>query len=282
MRYTWLADVLRDAGLRVVEVAGWRTRGADTFGPVRGITCHHTAGSRNSTDEGEIRTLLKGSVSAPPPIAQLYLSRSGTWHVVAAGLCYHNKVGWAGPNEGYGNDALLGIEAQHSGSGESWTDVQYDSYVRGVAALVRHRASGWSPAVGRIAGHKEHQPGAKSDPTFNMSNFRGHVAKAIEEWDDVTPEQARNEAKAAIREMIPAIADAVWDELANVNVGPRAVDDAGRPRPASNQKMRGIVSHLSPEGHETRKMLAELSAELDKVAESVDRLAGLIERRPVT
>ncbi len=200
MRYTWLADVLRRAGLTVHEVSGWKTRGADSYGPVRGITCHHTAGSKNSTDAGEIKVLLNGSSSAPPPIAQLYLSRSGDWHVIAAGLCYHNKIGRGGPNEGYGNDALLGIEAQHSGAGESWTSTQYDSYVRGVAALVRHQASGWNVTVGRVAGHKEHQPGAKSDPTFDMAAFRRAVAAEIELQKEEEDMPSASE-----------IAKAVWD-----------------------------------------------------------------------
>lgn len=195
MRVLWLPTVLRAAGLTVHEVPGWRTRGADSFGPVRGITCHHTAGSRTSTDEGEIRTLLNGSETAPPPIAQLYLSRTGDWHVVASGLCYHNKVGWGGPNSGYGNDSLLGIEAQHSGGDEPWTQRQYDSYIRGVAALVRHQASGWDVTVDRVAGHKEHQPGAKTDPSFNMNNFRARVLAEISTWEDEMP-SAEEIAKA--------------------------------------------------------------------------------------
>jgi hypothetical protein len=182
MRLLWLADVLRAAGLTVHEVSGWRTRGSDNWGPVRGITCHATAGSRTSTDAGEIGTLLHDSATAPAPIAQLYLSRTGHWHVVASGLCYHNLVGWSGPNKGYGNTGLLGVEAQHSNTtAEPWPDVQYRSYVRGVAALARRLGV----PVARIAGHKEHQPGGyghssvKTDPTFNMDQFRRDVAAAL-------------------------------------------------------------------------------------------------------
>lgn len=184
MRTLWLPTVLRAAGLTVHEVSGWKTRGADSFGPVRGVTCHHTAGSRTSSDAGEIGVLVNGRPGLSGPIAQLYLSRSGDWHVVASGHCNHNLPGWAGPNEGYGNDSLLGIEAQHSGDGEPWTARQYDSYVRGVAALVRHQASGWDVTVGRVAGHKEHQPGAKTDPSFNMDNFRAKVLAEITTWED--------------------------------------------------------------------------------------------------
>jgi hypothetical protein len=219
MRVLWLPAVLRAAGLTVHEVSGWKTRGADTFGPVRGITCHHTAGSRNSSDAGEINVLVNGRVGLSGPIAQLYLSRTGAWHVVASGHCNHNLPGWAGPNEGYGNDAILGIEAQHSGDGEPWTDRQYDSYVRGVAALVRHKASGWDVTVGRVAGHKEHQPGAKSDPSFDMNAFRARVRAEISTWeDDVTPEDIEKIADAVQQKIL---FDAVIPDFAQPEKGRR-------------------------------------------------------------
>jgi hypothetical protein len=180
MRLLSLAKILRGAGLTVHEVSGWKSRGDGDFGPARGITVHHTGGARTSTDEGEIRTLLTGSSSAPAPIAQLYLSRTGAWHVVASGVCWHSLVGWAGPNKGLGNYDLLGVEAQHSGGDEPWTNVQYGSYVRGVAAL----CAGLDIPPARVAGHKEHQPGDKSDPTFNMDKFRSRVAAAMK-GDDV-------------------------------------------------------------------------------------------------
>jgi hypothetical protein len=175
MRLLWLADVLRGVGLTVHEYGGWRTRGSADWGPIQGITCHHTAGSRTSTDAGELSVLVNGSSSAPPPIAQLYLSRSGQWWAVASGKCFHNKVGWGGPNEGYGNTELIGIEAQHSGGDEPWTSTQYQSYARGVAALCDHL----NIPVSRVAGHKEHQPGSKFDPTFNMDNFRTLVTQIL-------------------------------------------------------------------------------------------------------
>ena len=186
MRLTWLADVLRDAGLPVREVEGWRTRevpGTD-YGPVRGIICHETRGSATSTDNGEIGVLVNGRVGLSGPIAQLYLSRTGTWHVVASGTCHHVKSGWAGPHKGYGNDALIGVEAQHAVS-ESWANKpeQYRSYVRGVAAILRH--TGWP--VSRVAGHKEHQPGDKSDPEFDMARFRADVTAALNGEDDDMP-----------------------------------------------------------------------------------------------
>lgn len=172
-RLLWLADVLRAAGLTVHEVPGWRTRGDDSYGPVRGVIIHETRGSATSSDAGEINVLVNGRVGLSGPIAQLYLSRTGDWYVVASGTCHHVKTGWSGPFKGLGNDSLLGIEAQHAES-EDWADkpVQYQSYIRGVAAILRH--TGWPAPVG----HKEHQAGDKPDPEFNMTTFRAQVAAA--------------------------------------------------------------------------------------------------------
>lgn len=180
---TWLADVLRGAGLTVVEVSGWRTRSgaedkdASTYNP-HGIIIHETRGSATSTDAGELDVLINGRAGLTGPIAQLYLSRSGVWYVVTAGLSHHVKTGWAGPFSGQGNTRLLGIEAQH-GEAEDWAKkpVQYASYVRGVAAV--RKRTGWA-----IVGHKEHQPGDKPDPEFNMDQFRRDVTAAMN-GDDV-------------------------------------------------------------------------------------------------
>lgn len=249
MRVLWLPTVLRAAGLTVHEVPGWRTRGADSFGPVRGITCHHTAGSRTSTDEGEIRTLLNGSETAPPPIAQLYLSRTGDWHVVASGLCYHNKVGWGGPNSGYGNDSLLGIEAQHSGGDEPWTQRQYDSYIRGVAALVRHQASGWDVTVGRVAGHKEHQPGAKTDPSFNMDTFRARVREEISTWEDDMPLSDEDVDRIAVRTRDRVL----WDKV---------IPDYAQPEKDRRMMSLGVFTGYAD--HRRNAILAAITAALGR------------------
>lgn len=169
-RALWLPDALRGAGLNVHEVDGWRSRGSDSFDPY-GVIVHATAGSRTSTDAGEIRVLLNGSNTAPPPIAQLYIGRNGHVHVVASGRCNHALTGQAGNLRGYGNSRLIGIEAANDNRGEPWPAVQYDAYLRTVAAICRQMHWGG----GRVSGHKEHQPGSKSDPTFSMADFRNRV-----------------------------------------------------------------------------------------------------------
>ncbi|TDB87297.1 N-acetylmuramoyl-L-alanine amidase, partial [Micromonospora fluostatini] len=179
--------------LTVHEVDGWRSRGSDSFTP-RGLICHATAGSRSSTDAGEIRVLLTGSTSAPPPIAQLYVGRNGHWHVIASGRCNHALAGWAGPLKGLGNTNLIGVEAANDNRGEPWPAAQLNAYQRGVAAICRRM--GWK--ADRVAGHKEHQPypppagktSTKSDPTFDMRQFRARVTALLAGEDDDMPTAA--------------------------------------------------------------------------------------------
>jgi hypothetical protein len=176
MRLLWLPEVLRAAGLAVSTYPGWETRGSTSWGPLRGIVCHATAGSRNSSDAAEMRVLWEtGSVTAPVPISQLYLSRSGQWWVGASGLCYHVLIGQRGPHAGYGNSALIGVEAANDNRGEPWPAAQIDAYIRGVAAICRYM--GWSADV--VVGHREHQTD-KSDPVgIDMNIFRQRVAALL-------------------------------------------------------------------------------------------------------
>lgn len=176
MRLLELPAVLRAAGLIVHEWSGWRTHGSDSWGPVRGIICHGTGGRLTSTDAGEINVIaVTGSATAPEvPIAQLYQSRSGEWTVIASGKATGVKTGTAGPLKGYSDGSVLQIEAQHNGS-EPWTEVQYRSYVRGVAALVRYLKI----PVSMVVGHYEHQPTEKTDPWFDMNRFRADVTEVL-------------------------------------------------------------------------------------------------------
>jgi hypothetical protein len=176
MRLNNAATVLRAAGLEVVEVAGWKGRDNGTeFADIRGLTVHHTAGSRTSSVSGELNVLINGRPGLSGPISQFMVSREGVWYCVADGPANHNKTGFAGPNKGYGNRSLIGVECQHSGGDEPWRPVQYNSVVKGVAALAK--AYGFDEKT--VAGHKEHQPGEKVDPTFSMGKFRTDVDLAM-------------------------------------------------------------------------------------------------------
>lgn len=193
-RQTWLADEFRKAGLKVVEVAGWKTRGSTSFSPV-GVTWHATAGSRNSTAQGEVNVILNGSATAPPPIAQLMIYRDGTIYICAAGRCNHNKVGWAGPNKGLGNTALFGIEMANDNKGEPWSTAQLNAARKATAIMMRK--IGADP-LKRLAAHYEHQPYAgrpsgetstKSDPFgVKMTDERPRV-KALMSGGGTTTEE---------------------------------------------------------------------------------------------
>ena len=188
-RILWLPGVLRAAGLDVVEEPGWRTRGRDDFDPF-GLIAHATAGGLQQSNDSAVSVMINGRVGLAGPIGQAMIERgTGRWRIVASGAGNHAKTGWAGPLRGLGNRRLIGVECHHDNLRESWTPTVYQSYAIGMAAICRHM--GWDP-MRRIAAHKEHQPGEKSDPTFNPDSFRALVRDHLagQPLEDVmTPEQ---------------------------------------------------------------------------------------------
>jgi hypothetical protein len=172
-RLAWLATVLRAAGLSVVETPGWQSRGRAEMGEPRGVLCHHTAGPLHGEDPS-LETVLNGRPDLPGPLSQLFLARSGTWHVLAAGRCNHAGAGsWHGVTAG--NSELIGVEAENAGDGRDlWPVAQLESYARGVAAILTHIGADSVMA----AGHKEFAlpRGRKVDPSFDMIEFREQVA----------------------------------------------------------------------------------------------------------
>jgi hypothetical protein len=262
MRLLWLADVLRAAGLNVVEVDGWKTRGSDSYGPLRGLVCHETRGSATSSDSGEIRVLVEGRVGLSGPIAQLYLSRTGVWHVVASGTCHHVKTGWGGIHAGYGNDSLIGVEAAHAES-EDWAakPAQYDSYVRGGAAICKHM--GWD--VGLIVGHKEHQPGDKPDPEFSMNTFRNRV-EDLQEDDMPTAKE---------------IADAVWTYNAGSRANPTTaiarLNQAAANVVDLGQRLDAILAAALDDGDLNVTLSPEMVVELQEIRAAVGGIPTEVE-----
>ena len=178
---TWLPGVLQDAGLKVALVPGWEARGLGDAGRVRGILCHATIGAATG-NMPSLRTLIEGRAPShnhaglTGPLSQLGLGRDGTFYVIAAGRCQHAGEGeWRDVRSG--NTSFIGIEAENSGHGAPWPDVQMQAYRYGSAAILVHLglSSQW------CAGHKEYaRPiGRKSDPEFDMHDFRVAVEKII-------------------------------------------------------------------------------------------------------
>src|SRR5690606_34175963 len=181
---TWLADALRAGGLPVVEEPGWKTRGRPgTFDP-KGVLVHHTAGAA-SGDLPSKNYVISGSSSLPGPLSQLMLSRSGKFHVIAAGRANHAGSGYWSKIGSSGNTHLIGIEAESVGTRDDWTAAQRANYPKGVAALLKWMGKDetW------VIAHKEWAPGRKSDPAFwNMNDFRAqvraHLQASTQQEDD--------------------------------------------------------------------------------------------------
>ncbi|WP_086824890.1 N-acetylmuramoyl-L-alanine amidase [Allokutzneria sp. NRRL B-24872] len=180
---TWMADVLRDAGLRVVEVDGWQSRGyRGGMSDVRGVLLHHTVGAPTGNFPS-LGFLLSGAPpEKPPPLANLGLARDGTWYTIAAGLANHAGRGrLPGFPVDRGNPHLIGVEAESTGADHGdWTQAQVESYPHGVAALLRHLGL---PAD-RAFAHKEWAPTRKKDPAGwpgGINGFRDTVRAHLED-----------------------------------------------------------------------------------------------------
>lgn len=196
MAITWLADVLRAAGLTVIEHANWKTYDRPGDWNPQFFIIHATAAPKSQLDSTQVSIVRDGRSDLNGPIANACVDRSGRWHVLSAGRCNTTIAGTAGPYDGKGNTNALGIEACNDNAGEPWPDVQYDAYVIGVAAIAKKM--GWTAS--QAVGHKEHTPGHKTDPTFSMTTFRANVTKAM-----------KGEYVAISREDKEAIAEAVVD-----------------------------------------------------------------------
>ncbi|CAF1449990.1 unnamed protein product [Rotaria sordida] len=170
---TDLANILRSAGLNVVEEPGWKTRGHGVMASVESILLHHTAGPATG-EYLSLGVVRDGRPDLPGPLAQLGLGRSGTWYVIAAGRAYH--AGSTIDDSVFGNSRSIGIEAEATGipaddtGHEYWPEVQWESYVRGVKALQEV----YGVPTMNVLGHKEAAVpiGRKIDPNFSMTEFR--------------------------------------------------------------------------------------------------------------
>jgi peptidoglycan hydrolase-like protein with peptidoglycan-binding domain len=174
---TWLAPVLKDAGLKVAIVDGWEHRGSGDVGEIRGVLCHHTAGPQHG-NMPSLNTIVHGRPELPGPLAQLGLGRDGTFYVIAAGRCNHAGAGnWRGTTKG--NAHFIGVEAENTGRADDfpWPAVQLNAYQRGIAAIFHHLKLD----ADCCAGHREYAlpAGRKPDPTLDMVAFRSVLSSFL-------------------------------------------------------------------------------------------------------
>lgn len=216
---TWLADVLRAAGLDVVEDNGWQTRsrssGGFTGGRPWGITWHHTASNPGSDGQSDVNFIARGSSVAP--VYQLYVNRAGRIWTIAAGAANHAGSGgpWSRWSAGtVPTDAMnthgIALALANNGVGEPYPAAQINTAFtaslaisrrlgRPVVDVVNHRdwttrkidmataaavQGGWRPASTNTSG------------TWSLADLQAELTRRdsaaiiIPEDDDMTPEQA--------------------------------------------------------------------------------------------
>jgi hypothetical protein len=167
-------------GIRVVELAGFTTRGhGPSPGRLLGTMWHDTITPKTWTQTQLFNLLRDGYAGLPGPIANVGLERDGTLGLIAAGRAYHAGSGsWPGIPDG--NSNTCGVEAANAGPSEPWTQPQRSVALTFTREL--HRIAGLSAAT--VIGHKEWAPGRKGDPfTVDMRQVRSQF-RQVEE-DDV-------------------------------------------------------------------------------------------------
>lgn len=201
---TGIADRLRAAGLKVVEIAGWKTRGSSTFNP-RGSVDHHTAGPR-SGNAPSLNICINGRRDLPGPLCHVLIGRDNTCYVIAAGRANHAGTGgWRGLS---GNSTVYGIERENVGTtAEPWRPDQTDTAARAHAALIRGRAN-----AEMLCLHKEWTTRKPDAHTITGSALRALVARYLanptpnnEEFLMALSDAEQHELLGTLRNITPVI-----------------------------------------------------------------------------
>jgi hypothetical protein len=194
-----IANRLRAAGLNVVEVAGWQTRGSDSFNP-RGSVDHHTAGPRNG-NAPSLNICVNGRTGLPGPLCNVLVGRDNTCYVVAAGRANHAGLGgWRGL---VGNSSVFGVERENVGTGaEPWRPDQTETAAKVHAALISvHGANSEL-----VCEHKEWAPRRKIDAYGIDGNQMRSMVRVFLGKPNPTPPPAP--PKPNTNDFLKAISDA--------------------------------------------------------------------------
>ena len=169
-RDTSLASRLREDGLKVKEVEGWKTRGSETFHP-KAFVRHHTAGGA-SGDTPSLNICINGRSDLAGPLCNIYLGRDGIVYVIAAGRANHAGTPDGGSWKGcLGNSDAYGFEIEHTGTSMLAANL-HEIAARACAALIRGRFG-----ASMVCDHKEWAPSRKIDLATgpSPSDFRSAV-----------------------------------------------------------------------------------------------------------
>jgi N-acetyl-anhydromuramyl-L-alanine amidase AmpD len=167
-----LVEGMREAGLTVVEMPGWQSRGESGPFSIRGILLHHDASGLHNDDVPNFMSQNgeKGS--------QLWIKYTGEVYVLAAGLKWHAGSGRGFRNipEEDGNAYCIGIETDYSGFGPrpEAIDVAIHQLTR---VLVDY--FGMDPQRD-LALHKEYAPDRKIDlANFDADAWREKAGNSV-------------------------------------------------------------------------------------------------------
>lgn len=177
----WLGDVLRDAGLTVVETSGWQERSADSGEPPRpvGVLEHHTATWASEDDPApSVQLCIEGRPDLDGPLCHGLIGFDGTVHLISAGRANHaGEAKMSGPNpSGDGNVLYVGFEWDYQGVEQAPSAEQYDAAVRATEAVLNHL----DRPADAARGHRETSVTGKTDPgNVDLDGFRADVAKIV-------------------------------------------------------------------------------------------------------
>lgn len=178
-----LANRLRVAGLEVVEIQGWRTRG-DAVLSWKADVSHHTAGPAAGVAPS-LGICINGRPDLRGPLCNDFLGRDLVARVIASGRANHaGSGGWRGA---VGNSQALGTECEHVGTTKMPQKM--------VPVLVRMKAAhlmGSGVAAAMCCQHREWSTAGKIDiatdfdTTPEADQFRRWVAEELRRLADVT------------------------------------------------------------------------------------------------
>ncbi|WP_239127738.1 peptidoglycan recognition protein family protein, partial [Asanoa siamensis] len=172
----WLGDVLRAAGVQVVEEGNWRARMVSgSFNPI-GVLWHHTAATSSpGNPHPALGTCINGRPDLQGPLCQALVDYNGVFHLISGGRANHAGASrGSGPiPAGDGNTLLIGWEIDYNGVNQSMTNAQYQASLTATAAVLKQLGRDASYA----RGHRETSTTGKIDPSFiDLNVMRADVA----------------------------------------------------------------------------------------------------------
>ncbi|SDK78815.1 N-acetylmuramoyl-L-alanine amidase [Arthrobacter sp. ok362] len=288
MKLSNLANVLRAAGLTVVETPGWATRGyaGQDLTEIRGVLWHHTAtASARGMSAGAptLQMTLNGRSDLAGPLCNITFGRDGTVYLVAAGVANHAGRGSApGFPRDTGNHYLIGIEMESSGVLPwDWTLDQIRVAPHLGAAIERAYLQGLPEDMRLQLGHKEYSSEGKIDPAGwpgDMDGLRASInavlngSAAIAPQSTTTKPQEDTLSAAEVNQIIEAVqaeGEKTRDYVAKLLVSEYSI--GGQKFPGGNRVSIENQRRITEAREIVKQIAAKTGVEIDydKIAESV-------------